>query len=225
MGLPGPTVGRHDFDGRHRRLRRPGRDAHNNNGLLNSSVFDNVSASFLARQHRADACADRQPDGQCGPDRCHHRQCHRHKLPAATLTFSLLSAPASATLNQINNTNAAFSWRPQVTDASTINPVTLKVTDNGSPSLSATQSFTITVNPLALPTVPSVGWNNGQFTLLVTNSIVGPDYAVQASSNLVNWSTLFITNSPPTNSFQWTDTNALTLPVQFYRIKIGPPLP
>ena len=114
-----------------------------------------------------------------------------------TLIFSLLVGPASATLTQLNNTNAAFSWRPQVTDANTINPVTLKVADSGSPSLSATQSFTITVNPLALPAVPSAGWSNGQFTLRVTNSIVGPDYAVQASSNLVNWSTLFITNSPP----------------------------
>jgi hypothetical protein len=81
------------------------------------------------------------------------------------------------------------------------------------------------VNPLALPKVPSVSWNNGQFTLFVTDSIVGPDYAVEASSNLVDWSTLFITDSPPMASFQWTDTNALTLPMQFYRIKIGPPLP
>ena len=29
---------------------------------------------FPAHQHRADACADRQPDSQCGPDRGHHRQ-------------------------------------------------------------------------------------------------------------------------------------------------------
>jgi hypothetical protein len=142
-----------------------------------------------------------------------------------TLTFSLLSAPASATLIQLNNTDAAFSWRPAVTDANTINPVTLKVADNSSPSLSATQSFTITVNPLMLPTVASAGWSNGQFTLRVTNSILGPDYAVQASSNLVNWSTRFITNSPRMAFFQWTDSNGLTLPMQFYRIKVGPPLP
>jgi hypothetical protein len=46
---------------------------------------------------------------------------------------------------------------------------------------------------------------------------------VQVSTNLINWSTLFITNSPPM-PFQWTDTNAATLPAQFYRIKVGPPL-
>jgi hypothetical protein len=147
------------------------------------------------------------------------------ELSSQTLTFSLLGGPASATLNKINSTNAAFSWRPAVTNANTTNTVTLKVADNGTPILSATQSFWIKVNALTLPTVPSVGWSNGQFTLRVTNSIVGPDYAVQASSNLVNWSTLFITNSPPTASFQWTDTNGLALPMQFYRIKVGPPLP
>jgi hypothetical protein len=66
--------------------------------------------------------------------------------------------------------------------------------------------------------------NNGQLTLSVTNSMLGPDYAVQASSNLVDWSTLFISNSP-LMPFSWTDTNAATLPAQFYRIKVGPPLP
>jgi hypothetical protein len=25
--------------------------------------------------------------------------------------------------------------------------------------------------------------------------------------------------------FQWTDTNSAALPAQFYRIKVGPPLP
>jgi hypothetical protein len=111
-----------------------------------------------------------------------------------------------------------------VSNANTVNPVSLMVADNGSPSLSATQSFTVTVNPLTLPSVSSVTMNNGQLTLSVTNSMLGPDYAVQASSNLVDWSTLFISNSPPM-PFSWTDTNAATLPAQFYRIKVGPPLP
>jgi hypothetical protein len=197
--------------------------AHNST-LLNSSVFGNISASFLAANTAPTLAPIANQTVNVGQTVAVTAVATDTNSPMPTLTFSLFSAPASATLNQINNTNAAFSWRPAVTDASTINPVTLKVADNGSPSLSATQSFTITVNPLSLPTVPLVGWNNGQFTLLVTNSILGPDYAVQASSNLVNWSTLFITDSPPM-SFQWTDTNALTLPVQFYRIKIGPPLP
>jgi hypothetical protein len=193
-----------------------------NNAVLNTSVIDSVSASFLAANTAPILAPISNQTVNVGQTVA--ITATATDSPPQTLTFSLVSAPASATLNQINNTNAAFSWRPAVTDANSVNTIGLKVADNGSPSLSATQSFTITVNPLVLPTVPSVGWNNGQFTLFVTNSILGPDYAVQASSNLVNWSTLFITNSPPM-SFQWTDTNALTLPVQFYRIKVGPPLP
>ena len=109
-------------------------------------------------------------------------------------------------------------------DASTTNPITLKVADNGSPGLSATQTFTVTVNPLTLPSVSATTFNNVQFTLQVSNSIVGPDYAVQMSTNLVGWSTLFITNSPGV-PFVWTDTNTSNLPQRFYRVELGPPLP
>jgi hypothetical protein len=197
--------------------------AHDNT-QLNTSVIDNVSASFLPHTAPVLAAISNQTVN-VGQTVALTASATDTNTPPQMLTFNLLSGPASATLTQINNTNAGFSWRPGVANANTTNPITVEVEDYGLPGLSATQSFTITVNPLALPTVPSVGWNNGQFKMLVTNSIVGPDYAVQASSNLVNWSTRFITNSPPTASFQWTDTNALTLPMQFYRIKIGPPLP
>ena len=138
------------------------------------------------------------------------------------LTFSLLNAPAGATLTQVNNTNAAFSWRPAVSNANTTNLITLNVADNYVPSLSAQQSFTITVNPLALPALPSAGWSNGQFSLLVSNSIAGPDYAVQSSSNLLNWNTIFTTNLPATGLFQWTDTNTAAWPAQFFRVKVRP---
>jgi hypothetical protein len=52
---------------------------------------------------------------------------------------------------------------------------------------------------------------------------VGPDYAIQSSSNLVNWNTLLITN-PASMPFTW-NTNIGALRAQFYRIKVGPPLP
>jgi regulation of enolase protein 1 (concanavalin A-like superfamily) len=146
------------------------------------------------------------------------------ELASQTLTFSLLSGPASATLNKINSTNAGFSWRPQVTDANTTNLIMVKVADNGSPILSATQSFSVKVNPLPQPSVSAVTFSNGLLTLWVTNSLVGPDYGVLVSTNLSDW-TLWCTNSATTNYFQWLDTNAATLPMRFYRIKVGPPLP
>ena len=79
--------------------------------------------------------------------------------PPQTLTFSLLSGPGSATLN---TNSGAFSWRPAVTNANTTNAFALKVADNGSPILSATQSFTVTVNPLTQPTASSIALYNGQ---------------------------------------------------------------
>ena len=140
--------------------------------------------------------------------------------PPQTLTFSLLSGISSATLN--TNTGA-FSWRPAVTNANTTNAFTIKVADNGSPIMSATQSFAVMVNPLTQPTAASIVLNGGQMGFQVSGQ-TGPDYAIQVSSNLLGWSTLSITNSPAM-PFSWTDTNAATLPVKFYRIKVGPPLP
>jgi hypothetical protein len=140
--------------------------------------------------------------------------------PPQTLTFSLVSGPGNATLN---TNSGAFSWRPAVTNANTTNAFALQVADNGSPIMSATQSFSVTVNPLTQPTAGSIVLNNHQLGFQVSGQ-TGPDYAVQGSTNLTVWDTLFITNSPPM-PFSWTDTNAATLPAQFYRIKVGPPLP
>jgi len=139
--------------------------------------------------------------------------------PPPTLTFSLVNAPSNALLNA---SSGAFSWRPLVSQANTTNPIALVVTASGTPSLSATQTFTVTVNPLTLPSVSSLACNNGQFSLLVSGQ-VGPDYEVQTSTNLTHWDTVFITNSPAM-PFSWQDL-AATNPVQFYRIAVGPPLP
>ncbi len=193
--------------------------SHNNSELC-TSVIDNVSASFLPVNTAPTLAPISNQTVNVGQTVAFTASATDTDQPPQTLTFSLLSAPASATLN--TNTGA-FSWRPSVSNANTVNPISLMVADSGSPSLSATQSFTITVNPLTLPTVSSVVWNNGQLGFQVSGQ-TGPDYAVQASADLMNWSTLLITNSPPM-PFSWTDTNAATLPAQFFRIKVGPPLP
>jgi len=141
--------------------------------------------------------------------------------PAQTLTFSLPTAPTNAILN---TNSGMLNWRPLVTQANSTNPFAVVVTDNGSPNLSATQSFNVIVNPFALPGVAAdTILTNGQFGLSV-NGQIGPDYAVQRSTNFINWDTLFITN-PTTMPFTWKATNTTMLPSQFYRIKIGPPLP
>jgi endoglucanase len=139
--------------------------------------------------------------------------------PQQTLTFALLSGATNATLN---TNSGAFSFRPLVTQADSTNGFTLKVADNGTPSLSATQSFAVVVNPLVSPTVSNVSAAGGQFSFNI-NGQSGPDYAVETSTNLTQWSTVFITNSPAL-PFNWTDTNSAD-PMRFYRVKLGPPLP
>jgi hypothetical protein len=139
--------------------------------------------------------------------------------PPQTLTYELLAGATNAT---INTNSGAFSFRPLVTQANTINNFTLKVSDNGSPSLSDTQNFSITVNPLTLPQFSSAGWTNGHFVLQVSGQ-AGPDYEIQTSTNLTQWSAVFTTNSPAM-PFSWRDM-AATNAEGYYRIAVGPPLP
>jgi regulation of enolase protein 1 (concanavalin A-like superfamily) len=139
--------------------------------------------------------------------------------PPPTLTFSLLSAPTNATLNAATG---AFSWRPLVTQANTTNPISLEVTASGTPSLSATQSFSIIVNSLTLPSLASVSFSNSLFTMQISGQ-TGPDYEIQTSTNLTQWSADFTTNSPAM-PFSWQDIPA-TNSARFYRVVVGPPLP
>jgi hypothetical protein len=140
--------------------------------------------------------------------------------PPQTLTYALL---AGATNAVINTNTGAFSFRPLVTQANSTNSFSLAVFDNGTPSMSATQSFSVMVNPLSTPVVGNVSIAGGKFTLSV-NGQSGPDYAVETSTNLFQWSNVFVTNSPAL-PFVWIDTSSTTAPLRFYRIKLGPPLP
>jgi autotransporter-associated beta strand protein len=143
-------------------------------------------------------------------------------VPPQTLTYSLLSGPGNA---GFDTGTGVFTWRPEVTQADSTNIIVVVATDDGAPNLSGTNSFTVIVNPLTSPSVSTFSYAGGQFSLTV-NGQVGPDYAVQVSTNLAlgYWTTLFITNSPP-SPFTFVDPAAGAEPMQFYRIKVGPPLP
>jgi hypothetical protein len=138
-------------------------------------------------------------------------------LPWQTLTFSLLAAPAGAT---IGTNTGIFTWRPPVSQANTTNVVQVKVADNGTPVLSATQSFSVKVNPLAAPTLSAMAVGSGGFGFQVGGDF-GPDYWIQASTNLLDWSTVFTTNSPAV-PFDWVDTEAGVWPARFYRVRLAP---
>ena len=62
---------------------------------------------------------------------------------------------------------------------------------------------------------------NGTFQLTV-NGQPGQEYIVQASTNLINWVSVY-TNPPPFNSpFTFTDSNASSYQDRFYRVVTGP---
>jgi hypothetical protein len=128
-------------------------------------------------------------------------------------------APTNAA---IGSASGILNWRPLVTQAGSTNLFSVVATDNGTPNLSATQNFKVIVNPLTLPNIAAPVVGNGQIGLNVSGQ-VGPDYAVQSSTNLIDWNTLLITN-PISMPFDWSDTNMPSSRMQFYRIKIGPPL-
>jgi hypothetical protein len=131
-------------------------------------------------------------------------------------TFTLLNGPSGSSLN---SSNGLFTWRPLVSQANTTNLVTVKVTENFAPNLSATNSYSVIVNPLTPTVISSFTVSGGQPALTVTGT-QGPDYTVLTSTNLVNWQPLFTTNSPvlPLTISVGATTNT----AQFFRIQAVP---
>ena len=120
----------------------------------------------------------------------------------------------------MNSTNGILNWRPLIAQANTTNAFRVVVADNGSPSLTATQNFTVVVRPVTVPAATSVAVTNGEFQMLI-NGAVGPDYTLQASTNLMTWSNLFTTN-PAALPFNWSDGQATNSNQRFYRVQLGP---
>jgi FlgD Ig-like domain len=141
-------------------------------------------------------------------------------VPPQTLTYILVSGPTNATLNA--NTGV-FTWQPLPVQADATNSVIIAVTDNGIPSLSATNTFSVIVSPSAPPTISAPAWAGGLFGFLIDGR-AGLNYAVLASTNLVDWQTVFSTNSPAL-PFQWLDPNTASYPRRFYRVAVSSPAP
>ena len=138
-------------------------------------------------------------------------------IPAQTLTFSLQGGQAGSSLNSVNG---IFTWRPTIAQSPSTNPMSVIVTDNGTPAMSATQSFTVFVTRPVTPTLQSASVTGGTFNMLVTGD-TGPDYTIQASTNLANWSSLFTTNSPAL-PFNWSDPSAASFNQRYFRVLLGP---
>ena len=96
-------------------------------------------------------------------------------VPANTLTFSLSAgAPAGAAITAGGN----FTWTPTEAQGPGSFPITVIVTDNGTPALNDTEAITVTVNEVNLaPVLAAIGnrtVNEGQL-LSFTATATDPD--------------------------------------------------
>jgi hypothetical protein len=134
------------------------------------------------------------------------------------LFYSFVSAPASASLDV---TSGAFSWRAPVCRAGTSNYIQLRVTDDGNPPLSSTQSFAIFINQLPPVTLVPVIDAGGLF-LLQLNGPVGLDYTVQTAAALTNGGWVdWVTVRPGSLPFNLNDALVASFTNRFYRVRLG----
>ena len=136
-------------------------------------------------------------------------------LPAQTLTWSLLAPPAGAA---INPSSGVFNWRPSVAQSPATNTLTIQVMDNGSPVLSATQSFNVTVRAPVPPVLSNLVYSATGLAFDV-NGDQGPDYVVLDSTNLRSWSQFLMTN-PSAMPFRLALTNPPNRSQNFYRLQL-----
>lgn len=138
--------------------------------------------------------------------------------PPQTLNFSLDAFPPGS---GIEPGSGIFTWTPGEADTGTTNTVTVRVTDNGSPSLSHAQSFTVAV--VGAPVILSATISNSIITL-TWSAIDGHSYRVQFSEdlNLSDWNDLIDVNATgPTASAVDATSNEFGVSEQrFYRIVV-----
>jgi uncharacterized repeat protein (TIGR03806 family) len=141
------------------------------------------------------------------------------EAPPQILTFSLVGPPPPPSGAQINSSNGIFNWRPLISQSGT-NIFTVQVSDNGTPPLSMSRTFSVTVNRPSQPGISGVGLTSNQFKMQISGDF-GPDYSVFGSTDLVNWLPLFTTNSPML-PFYYSDAFTTNFNQRYYRVILGP---
>jgi hypothetical protein len=101
-------------------------------------------------------------------------------LPANVLTFALVSAPNGVQLDPLTG---VLTWRPPATQSPGTNLITIKVSDDGNPPLSDSESFTVTV--IQPPPFPILNPKHSRSTFTVSvASEVGKIYILEFKNSL-----------------------------------------
>jgi hypothetical protein len=135
-------------------------------------------------------------------------------LPANSLSFSLdAGAPAGAT---IDPSTGDFSWTPSETDGPGTYPVTVRVSDNGTPTLSDFEAITVTVNEAnSAPVLNPIGNRAGAVGVPIAFTATATDADVPANSlsfSLDAGAPAGATIQPSTGVFAWTPGAAGAFP-------------
>jgi hypothetical protein len=128
-------------------------------------------------------------------------------LPANTLAYTLVGAPTGATISP----SGVITWTPTEAQGPANVTITMIVTDNGVPPLSATNSFSVTVNEVNLP--PTIADIPDQSVHFATALTIHP--TVTDSDVPTNSVTLTLENAPKgmtldasTGTITWTPAEA-----------------
>ena len=134
-------------------------------------------------------------------------------VPAQTLAFSL--DPGFPTGAVIDPATGLFSWCTTAAQAGTTNPVTVRVTDNGIPALSAARSFTIIV--VAAPTFQAITAATNGVTFS-WSAIAGATYRIQYRDGLNDADWISLTPDVVADGSTISLIDPIASPQRFYRV-------
>jgi hypothetical protein len=129
-------------------------------------------------------------------------------LPTNTLSFTLLSGPAGAT---VDPHSGRLAWTPTEVQGPGIHTLNIKVIDDGKPALSITNSLIVTVrevNTAPSLTVPGAQMIDELTTLLVTNRVVDADLPTNTLTFSLVSAPAGVQLDPATGVITWTPTEA-----------------
>ncbi|HSU57275.1 MAG TPA: cadherin repeat domain-containing protein, partial [Candidatus Dormibacteraeota bacterium] len=136
------------------------------------------------------------------------------------LTYSLdPGSPAGAAINPVTG---EFSWNPPITGLSSVTPVTIRVTDNGTPPQSAAQIVNVEV--IAGPAMISARPTNGVVNV-TWHSAPGKHYQIQFKNELEDAAWQALGTSFTASALISIQLDATTNRHKFYRVQALDPLP
>ncbi|NGO39314.1 hypothetical protein G4L39_07865 [Limisphaera ngatamarikiensis] len=138
-------------------------------------------------------------------------------LPLQQLRFALAGETWGAT---VDAETGVLRWRVPVALGGTTCWLTVVVSDDGEPALSATQTVQVVVRPVSPPRLGVTRDADGGWVLSV-EGVPGPDYILQVSEDLQLWRDVVWTN-PPTWPWIWREETPAGTTRRFYRVRLAP---